>query len=481
MVKVRFAPSPTGFLHIGGARTALFNYVFAKHNRGKFVLRIEDTDKERSTKESEEEILDSLRWLGLDWDEGPRKSADDSMYYQTNRLDVYKKHADRLLAEGKAYRCFCSKEELDLLRREAEAQKRAFKYDGRCAAIPENEAKKRLAENTPYTVRIKVPRDGDTVIEDLVRGRVKTANSVLDDMIIVRADGMPVYNFVVVVDDADMEITHVIRGEDHLSNTSKQVHIYNALGFTPPKFAHIPLILGPDRSKLSKRHGETAVVKYRESGFLPEALVNYMALLGWSPDDEETVFSMEEMTEKFSIERVHKAGAMFDNQKLLWMNGVYIREKKSVKELAALCMPFFEAAGLKNPRSAEYFEKVVALQQEKLKTLAEFPGLSAYFFNEDAPLSEDAKKTWEKNAENRKQVIEVFVNIMKTRGASSAAQIEADIKADMESAGIKPKVYMHVIRVAVSGSTIGPGLFELVETLGAEICVKRAEKLISNG
>lgn len=480
MVKVRFAPSPTGYLHIGGARTALFNYLYAKKNNGKFVLRIEDTDRERSTKESEQEILASLKWLGLDWDEGPGKSSDDSMYYQTKRLDVYKKHCDRLIEEGKAYRCFCTKEELAEERKKAEAAKTAFKYDGRCSKISKPDSDKMAAEAKPFTVRLKVPQDGETVVHDIIRGDVVTQNSVLDDMIIMRADGMPIYNFVVVVDDVDMGITHVIRGEDHLSNTPKQIHMYKALGYEIPKFAHIPLILGSDRSKLSKRHGETSVMKYKEAGYLPDALVNYLAMLGWSSESGKDVFSMQELCADFSLERVHKAGAMFDNQKLLWLNGIYIREKRNVKELAALCKPYFENSGMKNERGEEYFEKAVMLQKEKMRTPAEFPALSTYFFGEDAPFNEEAKKTWEKNAEHRKQVVEIFLGVLKSKGVSSVAQIEDEIKKAMEAADIKPKIYMHVIRVAISGSTIGPGLFELIEALGAELCIKRAEKAVLN-
>lgn len=479
MVKVRFAPSPTGYLHIGGARTALFNYLFAKKNNGKFVLRIEDTDRERSTIESEKEILASLKWLGLDWDEGPEKSPDDSLYYQSKRIDIYKAHCDRLVEEGKAYRCFCTKEELAEARSKAEAAKTAFKYDGRCESITRADSDKMAAANRQFTVRIKVPREGETVVRDIIRGDVVTKNSVLDDMIIMRADGMPTYNFVVVVDDIDMEITHVIRGEDHLSNTPKQMHVYSALGRKTPEFAHIPLILGSDRSKLSKRHGETSVMKYKEAGYLPDALVNYLAMLGWSSESGKDVFSMDELCADFSLERVHKAGAMFDNQKLLWLNGIYIREKRTVKELAALCEPYFEASKMKNDRGREYFEKAVMLQKEKMRTPAEFPQLSAYFFGEEAPFNEEAKKTWEKNAEHRKQAVEIFLEVIKSKGVSSVAQVEEDIKKAMETAGIKSKIYMHVIRVAISGSTIGPGLFELVEALGAELCVKRAEKAVS--
>ena len=481
MIRVRFAPSPTGYLHIGGARTALFNYLFAKNQGGKFILRIEDTDKERSTKESELEILESLKWLGFDWDEGPGKSADDTMYYQTKRLPVYHKHAEELLAAGKAYKCFCTKEELDADRKKAEAEKRAFRYAGKCRNLPPEEVKRFETEGNKYVIRIKVPETGETIVNDLVRGEVKVQNSVLDDMIIIRADGMPIYNFVVVVDDADMGITHVIRGDDHLSNTPKQIHIYNALGRPIPQFAHIPLILGRDKSKLSKRHGETAVMKYKENGYLPEAVVNYLAMLGWSPDTNQDILTIEEMIKQFSLEKVHKSGAMFDNEKLQWMNGMYIRQMK-IDKLTELCLPFLVKSGLITEEEGriryEYIKRIVGVQQEKIRVLSEVPALSGYFFTENIELEPEAKKTWDKNEQDRAKVLEIFMKMMDETGADDKVKLEEKIKEEMEKYGIKPKVYMHVIRVAVSGSTIGPGLFDLIEILGKELCEKRIKKLI---
>lgn len=481
MIKVRFAPSPTGYLHIGGARTALFNWLYARHTGGKFVLRIEDTDRERSTKESELEILESMKWLGLDWDEGPGKSADDSMYYQTKRLDVYKRHAQKLMDEDKAYRCFCTKDELDAERKKAEVEKRAFRYDGRCGKISKEESDKIAASGKPYTIRIRVPHEGETTVKDLIRGDVVVQNATLDDMIIIRADGMPIYNFVVVVDDVEMGITDVIRGEDHLSNTPKQIHIYTALGFAIPRFAHIPLILGRDKSKLSKRHGEVSVLKYRESGFLADAMVNYLAFLGWAPEGNEDVLSREELISKFTIERIHKSGAMFDNEKLMWMNGIYIR-KMDVNELTRLCIPFLVKAGLIKEEETltryDYLKKVVAAQQEKIRTLAEIAPLSTYFFGSDAQMSADAKKTWDKHEGHRQKALEVFLHALNSAGSDDKAALEAKLKTEMEAAAILPKVYMHVIRVAISGSTIGPGLFDLVAILGKERCVERVKKLL---
>jgi glutamyl-tRNA synthetase len=475
--RVRFAPSPTGYLHIGGARTALFNYLFARNTAGKFILRIEDTDKERSTKESELEILEALKWMGLDWDEGPGKSADDSMYYQTKRLAVYHKYADKLLSEGKAYKCYCTKEDLDAERKKAEAEKRAFKYDSRCSRLAPEQIKKNDVENKPYTVRLKVEQAGETIINDIVRGEVKVQNATLDDMIILRADKNPIYNFVVVVDDVEMGITHVIRGEDHLSNTPRQLHLYKALGFAIPQFAHIPLILGQDKSKLSKRHGEVSVLRYRELGYLPDALFNYLSFLGWAPEDNEDYLSREQIIQKFTLERVHKSGAMFDNMKLMHFNGLYIR-KMNLDELTERCLPYLKANGMVNDSTDNAFiKKVVGLQQEKLRILSEISDLSVYFFKDDYPFVDEAKKVWEKNAADRVKVVEMFKKIIEEIGVDKV-KVEERLKAEMETAGIKPKVYMHVIRVAISGCTMGPGLYDISEALGREKTLVRLNKML---
>jgi glutamyl-tRNA synthetase len=479
MVRVRFAPSPTGYLHIGGARTALFNWLFAKKHKGKFILRIEDTDKERSTDESLQEILKSLRWLGLNWDEGPDIGGPYGPYFQSQRLDIYLKYIDRLLKENKAYKCFCTKEELDAERKIAEAEKRPFKYTGKCRNLTENEIKQKEEKGIPYTVRIKIDQEGQTVINDKIRGEVIFQNSVLDDFIILRADKMPIYNFVVVIDDALMEITHVIRGEDHLSNTPKQIHIYKALGFPVPEFAHIPLILGPDKSKLSKRHGEVSCSMYEKNGFLREAFINYLALLGWSPDGEKTEMTVDEIINEFSLEKVHKAGAIFDNQKLLWLNGIYIR-KKNIEELTALCIPYLKESGLITDEDIknkyEYIKKVISLQQEKIKTLFEISQLSDYFFKDEISLTEDAKKVMEKNKQDINKVLEILQNIIIEVGVEKE-KVEERIRIDMERAGIKPKVFMHVIRVVLTGTTMGPGLFDIIETLGKDVCLKRIKAI----
>ncbi|MCL4537181.1 MAG: glutamate--tRNA ligase, partial [Nitrospirae bacterium] len=329
-IRVRFAPSPTGHLHIGGARTALFNYLFARHNNGAFVLRIEDTDRSRSTEEYIEAIIEGMRWLKLDWDEGP--------YRQTDRFDIYRSYVERLLNEGKAYRCYCTPEELEQRRQEALAQGKTPKYDGRCRNITEPMPDK------PSAIRFKMPQEGRTVVNDLIKGVVEFENNQLEDLIIMRSDGTPTYNFVVVVDDIDMEITHIIRGDDHLNNTPKQIHIYKAFGWEPPAFGHLPMILGADKTRLSKRHGATSVMAYKDMGYLPDALVNYLVRLGWSYGDQE-VFTKDELIKYFSLENIGKSAAVFNPEKLLWLNSQYII-KEDAKTLAEMAIPFLIKEGI---------------------------------------------------------------------------------------------------------------------------------------
>jgi len=473
MVRVRFAPSPTGYLHIGGARTALFNYLFAKKNNGKFILRIEDTDLERSTEESVKVILDSLKWLKINWDEGPEVGGEYGPYFQSQRLHIYKEYAEKLLKEGKAYKCYCTKEELEEQRKEAEKKKIPFKYSGKCRNSGE--------QNKPYTIRIKIDTEGETVFNDIIRGEVRFKNDVLDDFILVRQDGMPIYNFVVTIDDILMKITHIIRGEDHLSNTPKQIKIYQALGINPPEFAHIPLILGPDRSRLSKRHGATSVGEYREKGFLPEAFVNYLALLGWSPDSEENIFSYQQLIEKFTLERVHKSGAMFDNNKLLWLNGVYIREKIGFEEYFDKCVFYLKKSGLINDefveKNKEYIIKVISLEREKIKVFSEISETMDYFFKDEIEIKEDGKKIIDENKEIVKNILLDFYKIVSETGVEKI-KVEESLKEEIKKYNIKPKIFMHIIRVALTGKTVGAGLFDIVETLGREKVLKRLQKFL---
>ncbi|MFP4467268.1 MAG: glutamate--tRNA ligase [Candidatus Goldiibacteriota bacterium] len=482
MVKVRFAPSPTGYLHIGGARTALFNYLFAKKNNGKFIVRIEDTDKERSTRESVDKILDSLRWMGLEWDEGPEAGGENGPYFQSQRADIYKKYIDKLIEEKKVYKCYCTKDELDALREKAKKDRTAFRYPGTCRNAAEREG------GGEYTLRLKTPAEGETVVKDIVRGDVVFKNDVIDDFIIARGDGSAMYNFVVTVDDALMGITHVIRGEDHLSNTPKQAQIYKALGFNVPLFAHIPLILGPDKSRLSKRHGATSVGDYRDRGILPEAFLNALALLGWSYDDKTEMFSKEELEKLFDLSRVHKSGAMFDNTKMEYFNGIYIR-KMDIDSLTEKCIPHLKEAGLIDENTdREFIKSVVRLQQEKIRTFRECADISVYFFRDDYEMNEAALKVWEKNKEQRGDVLKIFKEFIKedkwwskdtvyNKNENSAGKsMEEALKETMAKAEIKPKVYMHTIRAVLTGTTTGPGLFDIISVMGKEKVLKRIQK-----
>ncbi len=353
-VRVRFAPSPTGHLHVGGARTALFNWLLARHHRGVYVLRIEDTDLSRSTEDYTQSLLEALRWLGLDWDEGPPTPG----YRQTERFDIYRAHAERLLAAGKAYRCRCTPETLDALRKAAEARKETFRYPGTCreANVPASE---------PHALRLAIPREGETVIHDVIRGDVTVSHAELDDWILVRTDGTPTYNFCVVVDDVTMKITHVIRGNDHLSNTPKQVLCYEALGYPVPIFAHIPMILAADKTRLSKRHGATSVLAFRDMGILPEAMLNYLARLGWSHGDQE-IFSREDLIAHFDLAHVGAADAVFDLEKFKWVNHQWIK-RLPAERLARDLGPFLERAGLPAPRDLEHAPERYALLIKRLE------------------------------------------------------------------------------------------------------------------
>jgi glutamyl-tRNA synthetase len=376
-VRTRFAPSPTGYLHIGGARTALFNWLFARHHKGKFILRSEDTDVARSTEESTQAILDGMEWLGLNWDEGP--------YYQSKRFDLYKEHAYKFLEVDKAYKCFCTPEELEQRRKEAVEQGRPPRYDGRCRSQGSGVGGQE-SNGKPFAIRFKVP-PGRTLVSDIIKGQVAFENNEIEDLIILRSDGTPTYNLCVVVDDATMDITHVIRGDDHLNNTPKQIMMYEAFGYHVPVFAHLPMILGSDKTRLSKRHGATSVMAYKEMGYLPHALVNYLARLGWSHGDQE-IFSLEELTEKFSLENVGKSSGVFNPEKLLWLNAHYIKES-GPEYIAKLLIPFLEARGVKI-EGEERLKMAVKTLQERSKTLLEMADSAGFYFKKEILYEEKA-------------------------------------------------------------------------------------------
>ncbi|MBT3715044.1 MAG: glutamate--tRNA ligase [Deltaproteobacteria bacterium] len=457
-VKVRFAPSPTGFLHIGGVRTALFNWLFAKNHGGKFVLRIEDTDLSRSTEESIEEILESMRWLGLDWDEGP--------FRQTERQQIYSQKVEELLSAGKAYHCYCTPEELDRKRNEAQKAGNKPKYDGTC--------RKRLdsPEGVPSVIRFKAPIEGTVVVEDLLRGKVIFDIAELDDVIIQRTDGTPTYNFVVVVDDSEMGITHVIRGDDHLSNTPRQCLLYDALGYPRPKFTHISMILGQDKSRLSKRHGATSALAYRDMGYLPDAMINYLARLGWSHGDQE-IFSREELIEHFSFDSVNTSAAIFDGDKLSWVNEQYIQSTQP-EELAKYLGPQLIKSGVlpeDHRLSPQEIAKVIPCLNQRAKTLVEMAEKSAFFFKQDVEFDEKARNKF--LTEEARPLLEKVIAGFSMLDDFSSESIEILFKKIVEEEGIKLGKLAQPVRVALTGTTVSPGIYDVILLLGKEETIKR--------
>ena len=458
-VRTRFPPSPTGFLHIGGARTALFNWLFTRHHRGKFILRIEDTDIARSTEEALKAILDSMQWLGLDWDEGP--------FFQSKRLAIYQEHVDRLLSEGKAYRCYCPPEELEEKRKRALEERKKPKYDGKCRNLSPP------YPDGPYAVRFKCPQEGQTVVEDLVKGRVVFENAELDDLIIQRSDGMPTYNFAVVVDDGTMGITHVIRGDDHVNNTPRQILLFQALGYPLPCFAHVPMILGSDRTRLSKRHGAESVMAYKEMGYLPEGLLNYLVRLGWSYGDQE-IFSIGELIEKFSLENVGKSAGIFNPEKLRSINGDHIKGREPSK-LAPLLLPFIKVKGYEIGEG-EKLNKIISNLKARSKTLVEMADQAEFFFKEEIEYEEEAAKKF-----LRPEVIDIFEDLIegfKGMKTVSEAEVESLFRGIAQRREIKLVKVAQPVRVALTGRTVSPGLFEVIDILGKGQTIRRLEKAI---
>jgi len=474
-VRVRFAPSPTGPLHIGGARSALFNYLLARKFGGKMVLRIEDTDLERSSRESEENIFASLQWLGINWDEGPNAGGDFGPYRQTERLDVYTKYAQQLIESGQAYYCYCSEEELEAERQAFIAKGELPRYSGCCRNLSQEQKEKFLKEGRKPVVRFKVPADKDIIIDDMVRGTVTFETNGIGDFVIVKSDGIPTYNFAVVIDDYLMQISHVIRAEEHLSNTPRQVLVYQALGWETPVFAHISLILGKDKTKMSKRHGATSVVQYKEQGYLPEAVVNFLALLGWSPGGEEEIFSMEELIEQFSLDRVARNPAVFDMDKLRWINGYYIRQS-SVERITELAVSYLQKEGFLpqkiNEEKYEWAKMIVTAVQEKLHCINEISEFMNIFIGETVNFeSDEAKAVLEE--EQVSQVIEVLRTKLAEMDIIEPSTVKKALKAITKETKLGGrKVYMP-IRVALTGKMHGPELYYLIPVLGKELIEKR--------
>ena len=474
MIRVRFAPSPTGYLHLGNARTALFNYIYAKHTGGKLILRVEDTDKERSKKEFEDMILDDLKWLGIEWDEGVDIGGNHGPYRQSERTEIYNKYVDKLKEKGYIYKCYCTPEELEEERKKALSQGRPPRYSGKCRNLTEEERNKLEAEGRSYVWRFRVPDGENIIFEDLIKGVVEINVNEFGDFVIVRSDGSPVYNFVVVVDDALMEITHVIRGEDHLANTPKQILIYRALEFNEPKFAHLPIILGEDKSKLSKRHGAVSVRAFREDGYISEAMFNGLALLGWHPKKDTEVLSKEEIINEFDIKDIHNAPAVFDRAKLKWLNGVYIREKLDINDLTKRAIPFFKKFGYEGDFG--YYQKVLEVIRDSLETLNDIEDRAYPFFVEDYPIESEAKKFLE--LEKSKEVLDLFytkLENLESIDRSSFKKITKEIQKELK---VKGKNLFMPIRVSLTGKTSGVDISLLVEVIGIEKVKERLKRIL---
>jgi glutamyl-tRNA synthetase len=457
-VRVRFAPSPTGFLHIGGVRTALFNWLFARHEGGKLVLRIEDTDRDRSTDEAIQVILDGLKWTGLDWDEGP--------YRQTDRLDLYKQHAMDLLDQGKAYWCICTAEELEARRKEAQSKGEPLKYNGTCRH------RGITSPTQPAALRFQSPQEGQTVVDDLIKGKIVFDNTVLDDLIILRSNGYPTYNLSVVIDDALMNITHVIRGDDHVNNTPRQVAIFQALGYPVPKFAHMPMILGSDKARLSKRHGATSVLAYQEMGLLPEALVNYLVRLGWSHGDQE-IFSLQEMINLFDLKNVQKAAAIFNPEKLVWLNAQYIKTSEP-KRVAECLMPHLQNKGYDETAFSRIpggVEALVPPLRERSQTLVEMADRAVPYLEESIAIDEGAAKKFLTPA--IAPTIRKFSERVETATEFTKDVLEEIFHKILEEDGLKMGKLAQPLRVALTGGTVSPGIYEVMEMLGKERTLTR--------
>ena len=480
-VRVRFAPSPTGFLHIGNAHTALFNWLFARHHKGTFILRIDDTDEARSSEESMGGIYESLKWLGLDWDEGPHAGGSHAPYVQSERGDLYRSYLQRLLDSGDAYHCYCTPDELAEMREKARADRRPPRYDGRHRNLTEAERRKFEAEGRRPVVRLKIP-DGRIVVNDLVLDDVKFEADTLDDFIIVKSNGSPLYNFTSIIDDVEMGVTHVIRGVDHLANTPKQILICQALGLTPPPFAHLPMVLGSSKGeRLSKRHGATSVEQYRLDGYLPEALVNFLVRLGWSYDDKEEIFSVAELIDRFDLDRVGKSGGVFDIKKLQWLNGHYIM-KQDLPARTKAVIPFLQQDGFLDaespPARGAWLEKIVEAVGDRLTTLADISTYTSFFFTDDLAYDPKAVKKWWRKA-NTVDILQGLRDVLVSIDDFDRKPIENEIWAYLDGKEIKRIQGMQPLRIALTGKSVGPGLFEIIQLLGQKQVVERLDRAIA--
>jgi len=466
-VRVRFAPSPTGYPHLGNIRTALFNWLFARHHNGKFILRIEDTDVTRKVEGAVDVILDSLRWLGLDWDEGP--------YFQSQRLPLYHEAADRLVESGYAYLCYCSSERLEAMRQEQVKRKQPPKYDGHCRYLTQQEEAQLEASGITPVVRFKTPLEGETSFQDLIRGQLSFRNSTLDDFILLKSDSYPTYHLANIVDDHLMDISHVLRADEWLSSTPRHMLLYQALGWEPPAFAHLPMILGADRSKLSKRHGATTITEYKDQGYLPQAMVNFLALLGWSLDDRTELLSCQELIEHFSLERVSKTAAIFDKRKLEWMNGVYIRQLSS-EEFVQLATPFLDRdlpPSIKRPLDKDYICQIMPLLQERAKTFAEVSQLADFFFLDDLEYDAGLLLSDGLNTASATRAIETALPRLEAVEPWDAGSLEAMLRPLAVELNLSTRKFFGLLRTATTGRTAAPPLFQTMAVLGKQKCLDR--------
>jgi nondiscriminating glutamyl-tRNA synthetase len=474
MMRVRFAPSPTGQLHVGNARTALFNWLLARGSGGTFILRIEDTDAERSTRESEDAIVRDLRWLGLEWDEGPDIGGAHGPYRQSERLHLYESYAKELLAADAAYHCFCSMAQLDADRQEALAAGRPTRYAGTCRRLSREQAAARIAQGERPAIRFRVPEGRDVVFTDAVRGDVRFQTDVIGDPVIVRADGMPAYNFAVVIDDALMEVTHVVRGEDHISNTPRQILLYEALGFAPPQFAHLSLVMGPDHSPLSKRHGATSVAEFRSKGYLPEALVNYLALIGWSPGGGDELLPVDELARRFSLDAVGHSAGVFDEEKLAWANRHYLKIADSTR-LAQLVLPYFHEAGVAmtpDTRGLDFLASAMPMASASVDRLSEVPRRLAFLFDYDARLAlQDGTLLAEMGDAGARAVVAALAEELASAPRLDREKFREIANRVRVRTSQKGKALFHPIRVVLTGRAEGPELDLAVPAIdsGAEL------------
>jgi glutamyl-tRNA synthetase len=473
-VRVRFAPSPTGYLHVGGLRTALYNYLFARRSGGKFVLRIEDTDRSRYVPGAVEMIVESLRWAGLDYDEGPEAGGPHAPYFQSERLAHYREAADRLVASGRAYPCFCTAERLLAMRKDRQKDQQSTKYDRFCLRLSPQEVEARKAAGEPFVIRMRIPDERAVVVSDIVRGRVEFGTDVLDDQILLKSDGYPTYHLANVVDDHLMEITHVIRGEEWLSSTPKHVLLYRYFGWDPPRFAHLPLLLGADRSKLSKRQADVAVSDYRTQGYYPEALVNFVALLGWNPGYDRDFFALADLVSEFSLERVGKSGAIFDLEKLRWLNAEYLR-RRSPSELLDELKPLLAEKGVAGFGDAHLL-RIVELMRERITFVREILEKAGWFFAD--PTEYDAETVTKRWRPGSRDLLLRLLPVVEAESSFDAATLETAVKAFSDREGVKVSDLVHPLRLACTGMGAGPGLYALMETLGREACERRIRKAV---